>query len=518
MWLWHGAVLAAGLGALVAVGYAGADRRDVYEWLHVGGFVQGVIVVWFATAAIALPLAARKRPGALPGGALALCLAPAVSAMLGIYSNWRAVERALLRVRDIESFRVFCFGTYEANAARFVGFALSALLCASLSALPAAAAGALPSPAAAPAVPPGERRARAAALLALMSLAAAAALLGAPSGAWVALVAALCVAGAALFPQAEARAELGRGAASIAAVALAFAVGVARVEARQAVLWAEPPTRAARVAEILDARAEMNATLLLGAAAVLGAALPLAMALARLTRGQALPRPSRAQWRGAAVLAGAVAFDVGMHERFAQRREELRGALTPQFATFVHLDPPPADQLDPARFAPRRSTGLQVGRDAVAVNGRGIAKLAALDSETGLFHATAALHQALAQAAVERGADEVDLSVTADENVAYGKLVRLLSLARAGGARRVDLLFRRGPRPVLATDGPPETAYVVPSDFVAVAAELRDDGFSAPDGEPWSAVAPRLLAALPADAPLRLRAPRHLAPPAPTPE
>ena len=506
-WGWHLGVLVVGLGLLLSVGYAGDARHSVLDWLHIGGFVQIPIVLWFVLGAIVVPIAARKRPGEVPRGALAWAVAPAFSGMIGIYANWRAVERGLLRAQGLQAFRVFCEGTFESNAARFLGFALSAILCASLVALPAAAArAALPSPGAAPDLPLGERRTRAAALFMSLALAIAAAALGAPSGAWIATVAALCLAGAMLFPETGARAEAGRAVATVFALGFAFAVGVARVEARQAALWSQPDTRAARVAEILDARAEMNATLLLGAAAILGVAVPLALALARIARRGELPRPSRAAWIGFAVIALAIGFDLVMRDRFLRRREELRAELAPQFTTFLHLDPPPADQLDPRVFAPRRATGLQIGRDAIAVDGRGIARLAALDTDTGLFHATSALHQALAQAAVDRGEDEVDLSVTADEEVPYGKLARILGLARAGGARRIDLLFRRGPRPTFSTDNPPEASYVVPSDFVALPAELADEGFSAPEDERWSSVAPRLLRDVTSDRAVRLQA------------
>ncbi len=511
MWMWHAGVLATGLALLVGVGYAGDARRDVIDWMHIGGFVQFPIVIAFVIGAIALPLAARKRPGEMPRGALAWALAPAFSGMIGVVTNWRAVEGAILRARGLDAFRVFCEGTYEANAARFLGFALSSILCTSLIALPAAAArSALPSPGVVPSISPGaptaERRARAAALLTLAALAFAASALGAPSGAWIAAMSALCLAGAMRFPLDGTRAEPSRAATTFCAIGLTFAVGVARVEARQAVLWSQPATRAARIAEILDARAELNATWLLGAAALVGAALPIVLALTRVARDGKLPRPARAAWIGVAVLAAAVGLDLVMRDRFLRRREELRAELAPQFATFLHLDPPSAGDLDPGAFAPRRSTGLQIGRDAVAVNGRGIAKLAALDTETGLFHATSALHQALGQAAVDRGADEVDLTVTADEDVPYGKLARLLGLARAGGARRVDLLFRRGPKPVLSTDNPPETSYVVPSDFAAVPVELADDGFTARDEDRWSVVAPALLREVAAGKVIRLRA------------
>lgn len=507
LWLWHGAVLAIGLGVLVGVGYAGSASHDVVDWMHIGGFAQFGVLFWFVLGAILLPIAAQKRPGEIPRGALAWTLAPAVTGALGVYSNWRAVERGLLRERGLDAFRIFCEGTYESNAARFVGFAFSAILCTSLVALPGAAQRGRRAASSIPAGPPlSERRARSAALLALAALAPMAAFLGAPSGAWIAAMSALCLAGSSLFSVSSARAEIGRAVATMCAVGLALAVGIARVEARQAVLWSQTATRAQRVAEILGAEAELNATLLIGAAAALGSALPLALAIERLARNKALVRPSRAAWAGLLVIAAAIAFDLAMRDRFLRRRAELRAELAPQFATFFHLDPPPLDDNFSAGISPRKSTGLQVGRDAVAINGKGIAKLAALDTETGTFHATAALHQALAQAAVERGESEIDLTVTADEDVPFGKIALLLSLARAGGARHCDLLFRLGPKPSLSTEAPPEASYVVPSDFRAVPVELADEGFTAPPSERWATASARLLREAEPGSPVRLRA------------
>ena len=500
---WHLGAIAAGLALLGAIGYAGEERHQPYQWFRIGGFAQMATALWFVIAAAALPLVARRGRG-LSSGMVALALVPAISGAVGTYPNWQAIERGLLRVRGLEGFRIFCQGTYEANAARFLGFALASLLCLSLAGWPASALAGAGAPATSSdagrsfVAARGDRRLHVAALCALAALAIAAALLGAPSGTLVAATGAACLLASLVLARRGAthdgRGEIARAAAAVLAVGFAFAVGIARVEARQAALWVEPATRAARVLEILDARAEMNATLLLGAAALAGTIAPRAVSLRRALRGEKLRRPGRAAWIAAALLLAVAAFDIGIRERMLRRREELRAELAPQFATFVHLDPPPADALDPRAFSPRRSTALQIAKDAVAINGRAVAKLLALDTESGAFHVTAALHQALAQAAVERGQDEVDLAVTADEHVPFGRIVQLLRIARAGGARRVDLVFRRGPKPALATGGPPEIAYVVPSDFVAAPAELADSGFSAGADEPWSAVAPRLLA------------------------
>jgi serine/threonine-protein kinase len=507
---WHLGAIAAGLALLWAVGYAGEERHKPYEWFRIGGFSQISTVLWFLLAAAALPLFARRGRG-LSGGLAALALLPAISGSAGTYPNWQAIERGLLRVRGVEGFRLFCQGSYEANAARFLGFALASLLFLSLVGWPAGAGTTSSVAGRSVVVARGERRLQLAAFGSLVALSIAAALLGAPSGTLVAATGAACLLASLVVARRsgdlDARTEAARAAMAVLAVGLAFAVGIARVEARQAALWVEPATRAARVLEILDARAEMNATLLLGAAALAGTFAPHAVSLRRALRAGRLPRPSRAAWIAAAVLVVTIGFDVVLRERMLDRREGLRAELAPQFATFVHLDPPPADALDPAAFSPHRSTALQIAKDAVAINGRAVAKLAALDGESGVFLVTAALHQALAQAAVERGEDEVDLAVTADERVPFGRVVQLLRVARAGGARRVDLVFRRGPKPALATGGPPEIAYVVPSDFVAAPAQLADAGFSAAPDEPWSAVAPRLLEQLSGGGALTLAVP-----------
>ena len=509
---WHvGAIVVGALGLLI-VGYAGEDRHQPYQWFRIGGWPQVATVIWFSIAAVAFPILARRRAGALPGGVFVLAFVPAISGILSTYPNWQAIERGVSRVGGLEAFQLFCQGTYESNASRFVGYALASVLCLSLVAAPLATS-ARPEPGRSAALPVAERRASMAGLFALVALALAASLLGAPSGALVASTGAGCLLASLLFASRgralSPGAEIARAAAALLAVGLAFTVGVARVEGRQAVLWVEPATRAARVLEILDARAEMNATLLIGAAALVGTLAPHVFSLAPALRS-GWPKLSRAAWIAAGVLVAAAGLDVVLRERLLGRREELRAELAAQFATFIHLDPPSAGALDPVREAPRRSTGLQIARDALAINGRGVAKLAALDTESGVFHVTAALHQALAQAAVERGEDEVDLAVTADESVAFGTIVRLLGIARAGGARRVDLLFRRGPRPVLATGGPPEIAYVVPSDFAVATAELADSGFTAPPEQRWSAVAPALLERFSAGGPLLLQTPTTL--------
>ncbi|MBK8255440.1 MAG: serine/threonine protein kinase [Polyangiaceae bacterium] len=502
VWPWHVGVCVAGFAVLVSVGYAGTAPHDVVDWMRIGGFAQASTVLWLAVGFFYLPLSAKKQRAHLGNGAFFWALMPALSGLLGVYPNWRAVESGILRVRGLEAFRAFCEGTFESNAARFLGFAFGAILRASLSAVAAAEAAATADNDAHRSAL--ERRANGASLFGLAALAAAAALLGAPSGAWIASIGALCVLGALLFPRRSARIEWIRVTAAFCAVLLAFAAAIARVEARQAALWSQPPTRAARVAEIMDARAEYSATWIIGAAAAFAAVAPMILRLTHAARGRPLPRPSRAAWALFVALTLAFGFDMLMRSRFLERREQLRSELAPQFATFVHLDPPSTDQLDPNVYTPHRSTGLQIGREAIAVNGRGVAKLAALETESGTFQVTTAIHQSLAQALVDRGADEVDLSVTADEKVPFKAVIRMLSIARAGGANQAELLFLIGPKPRLSSDNPPETTYVVPSDFAAVRVVLGDHGLTAEGDEAWGDAARRILAEASSDRPVPL--------------
>jgi hypothetical protein len=208
---------------------------------------------------------------------------------------------------------------------------------------------------------------------------------------------------------------------------------------------------------------------------------------------------------GTALLAAAVALGVAgdllQHGRFSEKRAALRANLGAQFALFARLDPPPGDALDRAIFPPHRATALQVTRDVIAVDGRGVARLAALDAPEGALHVAADLNRALAQAELSSGQEEtsstdvdrVDLSVSIDREVEGAALLHLLQIARGAGVRRVEVLLTRGESPRLGQGGPPEIAVVIPADFVAIPVDLADAGFQLPAGEPFGAVAPSLV-------------------------
>ncbi len=89
------------------------------------------------------------------------------------------------------------------------------------------------------------------------------------------------------------------------------------------------------------------------------------------------------------------------------------------------------------------------------MDGRGVARLAALDSPEGAAHVAADLNRALAQATLEqKSTGELDLSVSIDREVDGGAIVRLLRIARGAGVRRIELLLTRGESPELERGGP----------------------------------------------------------------
>ncbi len=194
------------------------------------------------------------------------------------------------------------------------------------------------------------------------------------------------------------------------------------------------------------------------------------------------------------------------HGRFADKRAELRADLGAQFALFSRLDPPPGDALDRRAFPPHRAAALQVTRDVIAVDGRGVARLAALDAPDGAAHVAAELDRALAQATLEqKSTGEVDLSVSIDREVDAGAVLHLLRIARGAGARRIEVLLTRGESPELGRGGPPEIGIVIPDDFVALPAELGDAGFLLPAGQPFGSITSTLvLQALAAHGPIAL--------------
>ncbi|MFT3766521.1 MAG: hypothetical protein QM820_13560 [Minicystis sp.] len=219
-----------------------------------------------------------------------------------------------------------------------------------------------------------------------------------------------------------------------------------------------------------------------------------ALRIRRLSQLGAVGRPRTGTAALATVLALGVTGDLVQHGRFFGKRDELRAEIASQFALFARLDPPAGDALSPERYPPHRATALQITRDVVAVDGRGVARLSALSSPEGAAPVASDLNHALAQAALtQRDPSGIDLSISIDREVPGGTLLRLLRIARSAGVRRVDLLLTRGGTPRLVVGGPPEIDIVVPNDFVALPAELADEGVELRDKDRFGSLTPWLI-------------------------
>ncbi len=492
----HAATLAAGIAAILAVGYAGPGRHMPREWLIIAGIFGPASVALLVAGAVGLAVAARRRAtsGHAGVGAWVLALAPGLIGGLGTYGGWQTIASRIESWPPTDRFTTFSLGMYEANAGRFIGQAGSCVLCLGLCALAGVAPGP-PVPAA-----PGARREALAATVGLAALAVLALALGAPSGAIVAGAAAAAVGIGLAVPRRGPQArEIERALAGAVAVALAAAVGIARVEGRETVLWDASPTRAARAAEILAAAHERTATEAIALAAAVAFLLHEALRLRRAGALAAVARP-RAATAGLAVVVGlATTGDVVAHGRVQQKREDLRAALAQQFALFAELDPPSGDAIAGApgaraegRFAPHRAAALQIARRTVGVNATPTALLAALESDEGGINLGRDLAHALAEAAAKASPGDPSLSIAIDGEVPWRSAARALGVAHKAGARRVELLLTRGARPQRVKSGPPEASWVMPGDFVALPVDLGDDGFAPGPGDRFADVAAEL--------------------------
>jgi serine/threonine-protein kinase len=507
----HAAILLTGLGSIVAVGYAGRDRYDVPEWIKMGGVPQLGVIAAFVVGAVGLVLAARRRArtGNAGVGSYWLAILPALVGALGTYAGWRAILEHMGDAQGTNAATHFSAGTFEVDADRFLGFSFTALLFASLAAMPGLAGSTSATGTLSQGV--GLRRWETlAATIGLAVVAALAIVLRVPSGALVAGTGAV-VLGAGLVlptvhPESAARDELERATAGLLAVASMTNVGLTRVEAREAVLWVEEPTRASRVAEIIAADREHTATLAV-AFVVLGVVLGLELVrVVRLSRLRAVKAPGPAVAALIAIVVLGAIGDIAQHWRFSARGAELRADLCKQFDLFARLDPPQGDALDAKKFAPHKATAVQVAAEVVAVNGKAVLRLGALESSDGMAHLATDLDRALAESAADaQAASDVDLSMSIDRSVHGDALARVLSIARGAGVKRLELLLTRGESPKLPADAPHEVRVVLPRDFVALPVQLADDGAAIDSNATFGELAPGLLASALANAgPVRL--------------
>jgi serine/threonine protein kinase/biopolymer transport protein ExbD len=475
----HAGILAFGFAGLAAVGYAGESRHSPIAWFQIAGWGAWLVFLFTLLGVVLMPWQARRR--LVTGNASTLpfwlALAPAVLGTIGTYSGWFAIMRGAGTVEQGLALDIFSEGTYEANAARFMGFSAACLLSISLTAMPGVSGLASVTTTLSGAI--GVRRREAiAAVLGLTLVMIAALALGAPSGGLVAGAAALVAMVGALLPTVHAtnaaRDEIERALAGLLAIGLSIGVAITRLEAREAALWVAL-TRAERVREIVAAQGERTATLVIAAGALLAVVAIEALRFVRLSKAGASLRPRAASAVLAIAITAAVIADLATHARFIDTRDELRARTAEQYSLFARLDPPRGDTVG-VTSSPKGATALQVARDAVAVNAKGVARLAAIDSPEGAAHLTAELDRALAAAAAKKEPGPVDLSISIDREVRCDALVRIFRAARAAGVHHVELLLTRGEAPKLAPGAPPETMIVLRDDFGALAAELADDG------------------------------------------
>ncbi len=498
----HAAIVIVGSAALYAVGYAGSFRHDVVEWFRIAGYFAYFVL---ALAIVGLGglvwMARRAQNGSGTAGAWALVVLPGIVGAIATYTGWQVVTQYLGTLAPTERFPIFNEGACEAGAARFLGFSVAVVFSLSLVALIAMSPGT--------ARRTDTKEIRAAALAALgvgVVISILGAVMGAPSGALAAGTASAVIALTLVFPIPDGprygALEVERAVAGILAVLLAVAIGFERIAGREAILWSEEPSRAARVEEILAASAEREVTMPLAIAAVLLVLLPSAVRLRSLARRGALTKPRAKAWLWLGLLVVLGLVDVFLTRRFQADGEKSRAALSDQFALFAQLDPPSTLELDHEKFPLAPAPALQITRRAVAVNAERVVPLNAASSLEGKHRLRDELFKALAD--FEGPTDAADLSVFIDREVTWGMVKSLLNTAHAAGANRVELVLTRGPSPTIRPDAPPEAAYLLPADFVAVRAKLGDTGRAPDEHVRFSEVAPALVTAAQENALLEL--------------
>jgi biopolymer transport protein ExbD len=214
----------------------------------------------------------------------------------------------------------------------------------------------------------------------------------------------------------------------------------------------------------------------------------------------------RPGWRGWAFLALLITLagaDAALYARTLRARERYRQALAAQFALLGRLDPPIAAELPEEQYRPSDAPALQVARNVVAVNADALARLDAVELEPRLRQR---LTDVLAKDAARGNvaAERTELLVTIDREVRFRTVRQILRVAHQAGLRRIELLLARSGPPLLSRQSPPEADYLVPSDFVALRAELRATGLSAAPEEPFAVTARRIVQASRATASLPL--------------
>ena len=492
--------------ALIGVGYPGERPHDPREWMFIAGFpVFGILLTGTAAMlTVAASAVLRARRGRGGWAAVVLALLTTLQTLFALYAGWAAVTRAIANRAPEDSFAIAHLGAYEVSSNRFIAGAFVSIVFAGLCVLPAL-------------VPLDPRRTLSTALgvrareaiagaVIVAIVAVVAVVVDAYGAAWIGLVAFAVLAGSALFPvrrmEHAVLDEAARGAAGLVAVLYAASVALARVEGRSGILWASESGRAARAAAVIATSHERATTLVLAGlciAVVIGVEV---VRFARLRRHAPLPRPTPRLLVIAVLALVAIGGDIGHEVRVRSTTSAYADALAPQFALFATLDPPGGDALGPDAPAPHLAPALQIARDAVAVMGQRVARTRALASPAARSSLANALCPALAAGP---SSDEApDLSLLVDARVPATLIASALGTAQDCGATSVELLLRRGAAPRLPVSAPPEAAFVLPTDFVAVRLTLDAHGEALDTGDA-TRFAERAIAAARRGEPLRVR-------------
>src|SRR5262249_55069221 len=113
-------------------------RHNPKEWMLIGGWGQNAIALGLVVGVYGLVRVARRRAatGAPSLAGFWLALFPALQGAFPTYSGWHVLLAHIPPPAALNRFTMFSEGTYEANAGRFLGFAVASILCLSLAALP----------------------------------------------------------------------------------------------------------------------------------------------------------------------------------------------------------------------------------------------------------------------------------------------------------------------------------------------------------------------------------------------
>jgi hypothetical protein len=490
----YAVTLIAGFATVWLVGYAGSIRWDVRQWFMSIGWGAPLMAAATLGAVAALPWAAKRTRTSAGFGpvALALALAPAALSLPSALTGWDKVTRFSEKLEPGAYFAILHAGFFEVGLSSFAGQAISSVLCLCLIVL-------LGRPAIQPRSPWVWTAAG------LTAVGAVALLRGVASPALVLVPTAgalLLLSTWTITPTSLARE---RALAGASAVLCARGAAHSRAEAVGAAPWFEAETRAERVVQVVRAASERQLTLYAEIFAVLVIAVVALLVLMRARRAGLLAGETARQRLvlgavQAAVVVAVLLPAVTFERDFGSRRKALGASLSEQFVLFARLDPPSFSSSALAK--PVRAPALQITQETVALNGKGIGKLSALDTDTGRQAIANAIVTGLAspmsdlslEAASDPVGRKIDLALLVDRRVPWSRVEQVLGLAFDGGARSADLLLTRGQEPNIPADAPPEASLLLPSDFVALPLELGNEGLTPKRSLELAEVATQLLA------------------------